>query len=166
LNRALIKQIYQGFFILLIMELQFKISAFNDLPVSELYQILRLRESVFIIEQDCIYQDLDNKDQKALHIIGEFDGKVVAYSRLFKGGDYFENASIGRVVIDPEYRDRKWGYPLMEASITGIHDAFGESRIEISAQLYLKKFYENNGFSAVSETYLEDDIPHIRMIRD
>ncbi|AWI25179.1 GNAT family N-acetyltransferase [Flavobacterium pallidum] len=148
------------------MELQFKISAFDDLSVSELYQILHLRESVFIIEQDCIYQDLDHKDQKALHVIGKCDGMVVAYSRLFKPGDYFENASIGRVVIDAGFRDRKWGYPLMHTSIDGILQHFGESRIEISAQLYLKKFYENNGFHAISDTYLEDDIPHIRMLRD
>lgn len=148
------------------MELQFKIRAFNELSVSELYQVLRLRESVFIIEQDCIYQDVDNKDQKALHVLGAYDGKIVAYSRVFKPGDYFDYASIGRVVIDKEYRDRKWGYPLMEASIKAVMDYFGESRIEISAQLYLQKFYENNGFYAISETYLEDDIPHIRMQRD
>ncbi len=148
------------------MELQFKISAFNGLSVSELYQVLRLRESVFIIEQDCIYQDIDNKDQKALNVLGIFDGKIVAYSRLFQPGDYFEKASIGRVVIDEKYRDRKWGYSLMKASIDGIRSHFGESRIEISAQLYLKNFYENNGFYATSETYLEDDIPHIRMERD
>ncbi len=148
------------------MELQFTIRAFNELSLSELYQLLRLRESVFVIEQDCIYQDVDNKDQKALHVLGVCDGKIVAYSRLFAPGDYFNHASIGRVVIDKEYRDRKWGYPLMETSIKGIMDHFGESRIEISAQLYLRKFYENNGFYAISETYLEDDIPHIRMQRD
>ncbi|AWA29353.1 GNAT family N-acetyltransferase [Flavobacterium magnum] len=148
------------------MELQLTIKPFSELSVIELYQILRLRESVFIIEQDCIYQDIDHKDQKAWHVIGKYDGKVVAYTRLFKRGDYFANASIGRVVIDAEFRARKWGYPLMEASIGGILRHFGESRIEISAQLYLQQFYENCGFHTTSETYLEDGIPHIRMIRD
>ncbi|WP_298155199.1 GNAT family N-acetyltransferase [Flavobacterium sp.] len=147
------------------MNLQFTIKAFDTLSVSELYQLLRLRESVFIIEQNCIYQDLDNKDQKALHVIGTYNGKIVAHSRLFKAGDYFEWASIGRVVIDQEYRDRKWGYPLMEASIAGISKYFGDNKIMISAQLYLQRFYENNGFRAMSDVYLEDDIPHIRMVR-
>ncbi|OYU79847.1 MAG: GNAT family N-acetyltransferase [Flavobacterium sp. BFFFF1] len=147
------------------MDLQFTIKAFDTLSVSELYQLLRLRESVFIIEQNCIYQDLDNKDQKALHVIGAYNGKIVAHSRLFKAGDYFEWASIGRVVIDQEYRDRKWGYPLMEASIAGISKYFSDNKIMISAQLYLQRFYENNGFRAISDVYLEDDIPHIRMVR-
>ena len=81
------------------MELEFKIKRFNELSTSELYQLLQLRSEVFVVEQNCVYQDVDGKDEKALHLLGEIDNKIVAYSRLFKATDYFENASIGRVAI-------------------------------------------------------------------
>lgn len=148
------------------MELQIKIKPFEALSLIELYNVLRLRAEVFIVEQNCVYQDIDNKDQKALHLIGEFEGEIVAYSRLFKAGDYFENASIGRVVIAQKHRDKKWGHQLVQAGIDAVENHFTTKKITISAQLYLKKFYETNGFVAVGESYLEDDIPHIEMRRD
>lgn len=141
----------------------FKIKRFNELSVPELYQILQLRSEVFVVEQNCVYQDIDGKDIKALHLLGSFDGNIVAYVRLFAPGDYFDNASIGRVVISPKYRDRKWGHSLMTAAIEGINEHYNTSAITISAQLYLKKFYEGHGFVQDGEQYLEDDIPHIRM---
>lgn len=144
---------------------EFKIKRFNELSLVELYKTLQLRSEVFVVEQDCVYQDLDGKDEKALHLIGTFEGRVVAYSRLFGPGDYFENASIGRVVISPRYRDRKWGHIMLMEAIKGIAAMFGESLITISAQLYLKKFYESHGFVQEGEEYLEDGIPHIRMNR-
>jgi ElaA protein len=136
---------------------------FEALSVVELYQILRLRSEIFVVEQNCVYQDLDNKDQKALHLFGEYDGKIIAYSRLFKAGDYFDSSSIGRVVVDADYRDRKFGHELIEEGITEIRNHFNEQNITISAQLYLKRFYETHGFIQTSEMYLEDDIPHIEM---
>ncbi len=145
------------------MTIQWKIKPFNALSIDELYSLLRLRSEVFVVEQNCVYQDLDGKDEKALHLIGIFEDKIVAYTRLFKANDYFENASIGRVVIDQNYRDRKWGHELMQQSIAGIKKHFGETKITISAQLYLQKFYESQGFVRTSEMYLEDDIPHIEM---
>ncbi len=145
--------------------LQFKIKRFKELSASEMYSVLQLRETVFIVEQNCIYHDIDGKDSKALHVIGEYDGKIVAYARLFKSGDYFENASIGRVVIDPDFRDKKWGHDLMRAAIAGIEMHFSEARITISAQQHLTKFYESHGFVQTSEMYLEDDIPHVEMRR-
>jgi len=148
------------------MTIEWKIRRFEALSVKEMYSLLQLRSKVFIVEQNCIYQDVDGKDYKALHLIGEYDGKIVAYARLFKSGDYFENASIGRVVIDSDYRDKKCGYDLMREAITGIQHHFGETKITISAQLYLQHFYENNGFVKTSEMYLEDDIPHIEMKRE
>ncbi len=148
------------------MTIQWKIKPFNALSLSELYSLLLLRSEVFVVEQNCVYQDIDGKDQKALHLIGEFDGKIVAYARLFKPGDYFENASIGRVVIQPNYRDKKWGHEMMQQAIAGIETHFGETKITISAQEYLQKFYESNGFVKTSEMYLEDDIPHIEMKRE
>jgi ElaA protein len=146
------------------MNIQFRIIAFNELTLHELYAIMTLRSTVFVVEQNCVYQDLDNKDQKALHLIGECDNKIVAYSRLFKPGDYFDLACIGRVVIDAEYRDKKWGHLLVQAGIKGILNHYSENKIKISAQLYLKKFYETNGFVAQGEVYLEDDIDHIEMV--
>ncbi len=148
------------------MTIKWKIKQFEALSLQELYQCLRLRSEVFVVEQNCVYQDLDNKDQKALHLIGDFDGKIVAYTRLFNKGDYFENASIGRVIVDANYRDKKWGHDLMDQSILGIKNHFQTHKITISAQLYLKKFYESHGFVQTSETYLEDDIPHIEMKKE
>jgi ElaA protein len=136
---------------------------FEALSVVELYQILRLRSEIFVVEQNCVYQDLDNKDQKALHLFGEYDGKIIAYSRLFKAGDYFDYSSIGRVVVDENYRDKKFGHELIKQGIAEIRNHFNEENITISAQLYLKKFYETHGFIQTSEMYLEDDIPHIEM---
>ncbi|RTY70402.1 GNAT family N-acetyltransferase [Flavobacterium sp. GSP27] len=143
--------------------LKWSIKSFKELSVDELYDLLRLRSEIFVVEQNCVYLDLDGKDKLALHLIGEFEGKIVAHSRLFKPGISFDNASIGRVTVDSNYRDRKWGHDLMRESIAGIAHHFGESHITIGAQLYLKKFYESHGFVQTSEMYLEDDIPHIEM---
>lgn len=145
--------------------MKLQIKPFAALSADELYQILQLRSEVFIVEQNCVYQDIDGKDAKALHVIGAFEGKTVAYARLFQPGEYFDESSIGRVVVSPQYRDKKWGHELMRAAIAGIETHFGQSQITISAQEYLQKFYESHGFVKTSEMYLEDDIPHIEMKR-
>lgn len=145
------------------MELEFEIKRFNELSSQELYNLLQLRSEVFVVEQNCVYQDIDGKDAKAIHLLGSYNGEIVAYVRIFKPGDYFEQASIGRVVVKQNYRDRKWGYDLMNKAIQATEEVFNETKITISAQLYLKKFYENLGFIQTSEMYLEDDIPHIEM---
>lgn len=145
------------------MGLEWRIKSFESLTVNELYDILKLRSTIFVVEQNCVYLDMDGKDKLALHLLGSYNGKIVAYSRLFKAGISFQNASIGRVVVDANYRDKKWGQELMRESIDGIALHFGENKITIGAQLYLKKFYENQGFIQTSEMYLEDDIPHIEM---
>ena len=100
--------------------LQWKIKAFDALTVHELYDLLRLRSEIFVVEQNCVYLDLDGKDKLALHLIGEFDGKIVAHARLFQPGISFDYASIGRVTVAGDYRDRKWGHDLMRESIAGI----------------------------------------------
>jgi len=148
------------------MSLQWKIKPFDGLSVNELYDLLQLRSKIFVVEQNCVYLDLDGKDKVALHLFAEFEGKIVAHARLFKAGISFDNASIGRVVVDADYRDRKWGHDLMREAIAGIGSNFNETKITIGAQLYLKKFYESHGFIQSSEMYLEDDIPHIEMIRE
>lgn len=147
------------------MKLQFKIKRFTELSLSELYQILQLRSEVFVVEQNCVYQDIDGKDEKALHLIGTWEDQVVAYVRIFKPGDYFEEASIGRVVVKQIYRKKKWGFNLMQEAIAATKSELNQTNITISAQLYLQKFYENLGFVKTSEVYLEDDIEHIQMKR-
>jgi ElaA protein len=147
------------------MALEWKIKPFESLSVNELYDILRLRSEIFVVEQNCVYLDLDGKDQLALHLFGEFEGKIVAHARLFKPGISFVHASIGRVTVDAKFRDRKWGHILMQKAIDGIWKFYDQTEITIGAQLYLKKFYESHGFVQTSEMYLEDDIPHIQMQR-
>jgi ElaA protein len=148
------------------MSIEWTVKSFEALSVHELYDILRLRSAIFVVEQNCVYLDLDKKDKKALHLYGEYNGKIVAYSRLFEPGIYFDNASIGRVVVDKDYRHKKWGHELMQESIRAIKNHYNATKITISAQLYLKKFYESNGFSQTSAMYLEDDIPHIEMKKE
>lgn len=145
------------------MDLKWKIKSFEALSLSELYQVLQLRSQVFVVEQNCVYQDIDAKDSKAVHVLGKLEGEIVAYARLFGRGDYFDEASIGRVVVSPAHRDKKYGHDLMREAVEAVKTQFGETAIAISAQLYLKKFYEEHGFTAVGQTYLEDGIPHIRM---
>ena len=148
------------------MPIKWKIKSFDALSVHELYDLLRLRSEIFVVEQNCVYLDLDGKDKVALHLIGEFEGKIVAHARLFEAGISFDNASIGRVTVYPNYRTRKWGHELMQQAIAGVLKYFGESKITIGAQLYLKKFYESHGFVQTSEMYMADNIPHIEMIKE
>lgn len=145
------------------METKFEIKRFNELSLTQLYETLQLRSIVFVVEQNCVYLDIDGKDEKALHLLGYQNGVLIAYARLFDQGYYFDETSIGRVVVHPDYRGIQAGHALMKAAIAGIYEAYGPQPITISAQLYLQKFYESHGFEVISETYLEDDIPHIRM---
>lgn len=147
-------------------ELHWKLSPFSELAVNELYDILHLRIKVFSIEQDCVYMDMDYKDQKASHLLGYLDNTLVAYSRLFKSGDYFDTASIGRVIVAEEYRKYGYGHELVQKSIKGVISCFNENAITISAQEHLKNFYGKHGFIQISESYLEDGIPHIKMLKD
>ena len=141
------------------------VKSFEELTTIELYAILRLRSEIFVVEQHCIYQDIDNKDQKALHIIGRKDEEIVACTRVFNAGYYFKNASIGRIAVKKEFRRYGYGRDLVKASIDAVHTFFKTTRIELSAQEYLIRFYETHGFEKSGETYLEDGIPHIRMIK-
>jgi ElaA protein len=144
--------------------LNIKVKTFSELTTKELYDLLQLRSEVFVVEQDCVYQDIDGKDQKALHVLGFKDEVLVGYTRIFKPGDYFELASIGRVVVKENERKHKYGYDIMDASIKTIKDVFNTTDIKISAQCYLKRFYNNLQFFEVGDQYLEDGIPHIAMI--
>ncbi|BAO75536.1 GNAT family N-acetyltransferase [Winogradskyella sp. PG-2] len=138
---------------------------FKELTTKELYNLLQLRSEVFVVEQDCVYQDVDGKDEKAIHVLGYKNDNLVAYTRIFKPGDYFKEASIGRVVVKENERAYKYGYTIMKDSIEAIKTRYNQSKIRISAQTYLKQFYNNLEFKEVGKEYLEDGIPHINMIR-
>jgi len=139
---------------------------FAELTVDELYAILRLRSEVFVVEQNCIFLDLDNNDQKAFHTIGFIGDDVVATTRLFDKDIMYDGyQSIGRVVGSPRHRGLGIGKALMQYSISECERLFGKGPIKIGAQLYLKKFYNEQGFEQSGDVYLEDDIDHIPMIR-
>lgn len=146
--------------------IEWKIKRFEAFSLQELYSALELRSEVFVVEQNCVYQDIDNKDQKAIHVLGYLDTDLVAYARLFQAGDYFDQASIGRVVVSPKHRNKAFGHDLMKTAIQEVEQRFKTNAITISAQLYLKAFYESHGFVAQGEPYLEDDILHIQMRRN
>ena len=137
--------------------------SFNDLANEELYKILQLRNTVFVIEQNCPYQDCDDKDQQCYHLMGWQQDILVAYCRLIPPGIAFKEASIGRVVTASIVRGKNIGKELMTHSIKYIHELFGEQSITIGAQLYLKNFYELFGFIKTGDIYLEDGIEHIQM---
>ncbi|GGD50236.1 GNAT family N-acetyltransferase [Muriicola marianensis] len=141
------------------------IKSFEELTKEELYRILQLRAEVFVVEQECAYLDVDGLDQKALHVLGYGPEKISAYTRIFKAGDYFDDPSIGRVVVSSEFRGKALGKKIMEASLKYIESNLNSKHTVISAQLYLTKFYEDMGFLPEGAEYLEDDIPHIRMRR-
>jgi len=145
--------------------LEISIKNFEELTTEQLYDLLQLRSEVFVVEQDCVYQDIDGKDQKALHILGYKNKSLVAYTRVFKPNDYFTEASIGRVLVKQNERQYKYGYDIMKASLDAIKMHYNETKIKISAQTYLKRFYNNLDFIESGEEYLEDGIPHIAMLR-
>ncbi len=142
-----------------------RLKKFHELTVDELYNILQLRSEVFIIEQNCVYQDVDGKDQAAWHLMGIDDSQLIAYTRILSAGISYEDPSIGRVVTLPSKRRSGLGRELMHASIAECERLFGKTPITLSAQSYLIHFYESLGFSTVGDQYLEDGIPHIKMTR-
>lgn len=141
------------------------VKTFEELSINELYDILQLRSEVFVVEQNCVYQDLDGKDSKAIHVMGMKNETLVAYTRIFGPGDYFKEASIGRVVVKSSERKDGYGADIMKASIGAVKEYFETTTIHISAQTYLKSFYNSLGFEQVGDGYLEDGIPHIGMLK-
>lgn len=141
------------------------VKEFADLSSLELYQILQLRINVFMLEQECLYPECDDKDLKGKHLMGIMDGKVVAYARLLPHHVTYPDVSIGRVVVCPSKRHLKLGTVLMQEAISNMYKYFPGEAIRISAQAHLQSFYENVGFVRVSEEpYLEDNIPHVEMV--
>jgi ElaA protein len=139
---------------------------FDNLTPNELYSVLQLRNEVFVVEQNCVFQDADNKDQDSHHLMGWDNEMLVAYARIVPPGIAYDSfPSIGRVVTSPKLRRSGLGKILMQQSIEHLQKLLGESSIKLGAQLYLKNFYESFGFVQSSEVYMEDGIPHIEMVR-
>lgn len=130
-----------------------------------LYGILQLRSEVFVVEQQCVFLDLDNLDQQAYHLEGKINGELVASARILPPGIPYQEPSIGRVVASPAWRRKGFGMALMQKAIEETLGLHGEVAIKIGAQLYLKEFYEKHGFVQSSDVYMEDAIPHIKMTR-
>jgi ElaA protein len=146
--------------------MKWKLKKFNDLSLQEFHDILQLRINIFVVEQNCPYPELDNKDQIACHFFGTSEeGKIVAYTRLFAPGAYYKEAAIGRVVVHKDYRKDGIGFELMKKSIEQIESLYKTNTIKIGAQTYLRKFYESLGFESTEEFYMEDGIPHLYMIK-
>ena len=143
-----------------------EIKEWSELSTKEVENIFSLRSEVFVVEQDCVYQDLDNKDQISIHIFQKEKDEIVAYTRIFKSGDYYKNPSIGRVVVSKKNRGKELGKKIMIHSIEYIKKNLKGEKIELSAQKYLDKFYKDLGFYKIGEDYLEDGIPHQRMIKE
>lgn len=146
--------------------IRWSLKQFAELSPFELYDILRLRSEVFVVEQQCIFLDMDDKDQQAHHLQGRLEDELIVSVRILPPGLAYDEPSIGRVVGSPRHRGLGAGKLLMEEAIKSTHTLYGQQPIKIGAQQYLKKFYEDLGFVQCSETYLEDDIPHIKMTRN
>jgi ElaA protein len=146
------------------MNISWYAKAFNDLSAEELYKVLQLRSEVFVVEQNCVFLDADNKDAGCIHFMGFVNDELAAYTRLVPPGYIYDEMSIGRVVTSPKHRSKGLGKELMERSIDLCKQFFGDGLIKIGAQYYLVEFYASLGFKVISEIYLEDDIEHVHML--
>ena len=144
--------------------MKFTFKHFSELSTNELYDILQLRSEIFVVEQDCVYNDLDGHDKEAVHLFVKKEGSIVAYARMLKPGSRFGEYSIGRVVVKERERGTGLGIRLMEEAKRYVFEEWKAEKIKISAQKYLQRFYEDLGFVVVSDEYLEDGIPHFGML--
>jgi len=138
---------------------------FNELSITELYEILKLRVNIFVVEQNCPYPELDGKDPKCWHLYKEIDGEIAAYARLLPPGLSYDEPSIGRVIVHSKFRGQKLGDELLTEAIKQAAKLFPNTDIQIGAQAHLQNFYAKQSFLPNSEIYLEDDIPHLDMLR-
>lgn len=147
------------------MSMEWHTLPFSELTKEQLYTILRLRQEVFIIEQNCFYLDADGVDQESFHLIGTTKGKIVAYARLIPPGVVYPEVSFGRVLVVPSHRGKRLGRSLTEQLISEATERWPGQNLRISAQHYLVHFYKNYGFKTVGSVYDDAGIPHIRMDR-
>ncbi len=144
--------------------MSWKVKSFNELSTHDLYEMLQVRTKVFVVEQECPYLEVDGKDLHAYHLYKEENGEVVAYARLLPAGVSYNEPSIGRVLVKKAYRGRGFASELVKRGLAFMHEEWGEQPVKIQAQEYLREFYGSFGFRAITETYLDDGIPHIDMI--
>ncbi|WP_078379935.1 GNAT family N-acetyltransferase [Sutcliffiella halmapala] len=144
--------------------MSWKLKKFNDLTNIELYTLLQERTSVFVVEQNCPYLEVDGKDPQSYHLFKEEDGEIVAYLRILPAGVSYQEASIGRVFVKREFRGQGIAEELLRKGLDFIQNELKENTVKIQAQDYLRKFYGSFGFRAISDTYLEDNIPHVDML--
>jgi len=148
-------------------DIKWSIKGFYELSNDELYDILALRAQIFILEQFCPYVDPDNTDKQALHLFSkDHTGQILAYSRILEPGIHYPEASIGRIITSPDARGKGYGKMLMIKSIEAVREKYGAINIKIGAQSYLEKFYAKHGFKKEGDVYLEDNIPHYKMVRE
>ncbi len=140
-----------------------EVKKFNELTLEELYKIFRLRSEIFVVEQECIYNDVDGKDLDSLHVMIKDRGRIEAYLRVIKAGVSYDECSLGRVLVAKEARGKGLAKRIVEEGIECITKRWNENKITIGAQEYLKEFYGSFGFKAVSDVYIEDGIPHLDM---
>jgi ElaA protein len=147
------------------MEFQYTFKAFAELNPLELYAYLQLRSEVFVVEQNCVYLDLDDKDQQSRHVFVHHHDKLVACARIVPAALAYPEISIGRVIVAEPYRKQQLGHELMRFCIAQIQIHIGQQKIVLSAQAHLQDFYKKHNFAPEGATYLEDGIPHIHMIK-
>jgi ElaA protein len=147
------------------MELRWEWKGFNELTSEQMYTVLCVRQEVFVLEQECLYLDADGKDRNSFHLMG-FDGaELMAYARIVEPGFSYEEVSIGRILSSKKARGTGAGVELMNQALSRIEDKYGKVFVRISAQSYLEKFYQKFGFEPTGKEYLEDEIPHMEMLR-
>jgi ElaA protein len=151
--------------------MKFKVKTFHKLSLDELYDLLHLRQQIFVIEQNCIYLDADGVDKDCLHLLGFVNKKIAGYARIIPARmtsriTYYKTPSIGRVVVDEKHRGKGYAHKIMNKAIKIAVKEFGAKKITISAQLYLKGFYQSMGFKVVGDVYLDCDLPHLKMIKN
>lgn len=144
--------------------MEWKIKRYKDLTIEELYSILKVRNEVFVVEQNCPYQDCDGKDKHAYHLFFEDNGDIIAYTRIMEKGISYDEVSIGRFLVQERYRGKGLAKEMLKRAINFIEESLNEKYIRISGQVYIKDFYKSFGFEEVSDIYLEDDIPHVEML--
>ncbi|MBN4062152.1 MAG: GNAT family N-acetyltransferase [Flavobacteriales bacterium] len=148
------------------MKINWLCKKYADLSLDELYELLALRTNVFVVEQNCPYQELDGKDKTAFHLMGfDENGLLLAYTRILPAGVYYKGPSIGRIVVSHKMRRHGLGNEMMRQALEFAEKEFGKAALRISAQEHLQSYYQNWGFKTVSEPYLEDGIPHLEMVK-
>jgi ElaA protein len=147
-------------------EVQWNNKSWEKLTKEEIEEIFIIRSKVFVVEQNCVYQDIDNNDQKAIHVFGKKQNKIIAYSRAFNEGDFFKETSFGRALVDKKFRGKGIGTQLIKETLRIMKEKWPNKKIKISAQAHLSSLYKKHGFMSKGKEYLEDGIPHVAMYKN